>query len=221
MPVLLQSDLENSLQIDVGSEPDTTVAWYIAASQGLAEDYTERHFDYDATKVEVFDGNGRGTILHLDLWPIASVASVVESGVTLTVNQGFIIYDDDGYLLRTSGGGRLARAWRNQRRGITVTYAGGYQVDQTGDGAVLPTGLKTVLTRITARLFHSGAMFAANPVGAGSLQAISLDGIGSQNFGSSVFGAAASPVGPSSSDSPALLGEEMIALDKYANPGIA
>ncbi len=219
MPVLLQSDLENSLQIDVGSEPDTTIAWYIAASQGLAEDYTERHFDYDATKVEVFDGDGQRTILNVDLWPIASVASVVESGVTLTVNQGFIIYDE--YLLRTSGGGRLARAWRNQRRGITVTYAGGYQVDQTGDGAVLPTGLKTVLTRITARLFHSGAMFAANPVGAGTLQAISLDGIGSQNFGSSVFGAAASPVGPSSSDSPSLLGEEMVALDKYANPGIA
>ncbi len=221
MPVLLQSDLENSLQIDVGTEPDLTVAWYIAAAQGMAEDYCERHFDYDAAKVEVFDGDGRLTILHLDLWPIDSVASVVESGVTLTVDQGFIIYDDRGYLRRTSGGGRLQRAWRNHRRGITVTYAGGYQVAQTGDGATLPTALKTALTRITARLFHSGAMFAANPVGAGSLQAVSLDGIGSQNFGGSVFGAAATPVGPSSSDSPALLAEEMKALDPYTNPGLA
>jgi hypothetical protein len=208
MAIILQADLENLLQIDVGAEPDSTVAWYIAAAQAAAEQYCHRHFDYNAGEVETLDGDGQATIIQVDRWPIISVASIVESGVTLTAGTDYLGYFASGTIRRTSGG-RIKRAWRNDLQGIVVTYDGGYQEEQAGDGATAPSDLILAITRIAGRLFKSGAQ----PVG-GVPSSVTLEGIGSIGY------AASKVTAPVLITDLVLVADEKAGLDPYMNPGI-
>ena len=215
MAITTQLNLEHHLQIDVGSEPDTTVTYYRDTAQAMAEDFCERFFDYATAQVDTLDGDGQKSIIQVSRWPIVTLTSVTESGVTLTVDEGFVAYLTQGLLIRTSGGGRVERPWRNHLRGIVATYDGGYQVAQTGDGATAPDSLIDTLTRIAGRLFLAGTHDLA-----GVASQVSLDGVGAVTYRPPVFGGSATPIGPSSSDSPALLAEEKEALAPYVNPGI-
>ncbi len=205
MPIINQLDLENLLQIDVGSEPDSTVTSYLIQAQAAAEAYCQRHFDYALANVETFDGDGREAIIQVDRWPIDTVTTVVESGVTLTVDQDYILYTDNGWVMRTSGGARQSRGWRDHRRGIVITYDGGYILEGGGAGALTPDDLTLAITRIAGRLFRSGAAPVAGPV-----SAVTLDGIGSTRYAGTI-----------TLTDLVLLEEEMAALDPYSNPGLA
>ncbi len=208
MAIILQADLEHLLQIDVTAEPDNTIAWYIAAAQGAAEAHCERHFDYDAASIETYDGDGKASLIQLDRWPIDTVATVVESGTTLTVATDYLIYTAEGWIRRTSGG-RVARGWRNDLQGVVITYAGGYQIDQTGAGATAPSDLLLAIARIAGRLFKSGAQ----PV-EGTPSSVSLDGIGSVTYAASAGDA------PVIVTDLVLLDEEKAGLAPYVNPGL-
>jgi len=205
MAIINQLDLENLLQIDVTTEPDSTVTSYLVQAQAAAEAYCQRHFDYATTNIETFDGDGREAIIQVDRWPIDTVTTVVESGVTLTVDQDFILYTDNGWVMRTSGGARQSKGWRDHRRGIVITYDGGYILEGGGAGAATPDDLTLAITRIAGRLFRSGAAPVAGPV-----SAVTLDGIGSTSYAGTI----------TLTDLP-LLDEEKAALDPYMNPGLA
>lgn len=203
MAIILQSDLENLLQINVTAEPDTTVAWYIAAAQAAAETYCHRSFDYAAATVETLDGDGQSTIIQLDRYPVITLTSVVESGTTLTSGTDYVSYLTTGIVKRTSGG-RIVRAWRNDLQGIVATYDGGYQVDQAGDGATAPSDLVHAITRIAGRLFKTGAAPISGPA-----LTVTLDGIGGVTYANV----------DSLVDLP-LLHEEETMLIPYLNPGL-
>ncbi len=205
MAIINQLDLENLLQIDVTAEPDSTVTSYLVQAQAAAEAYCQRHFDYDTSNIETFDGDGKQVIIQVDRWPIDSVATVVESGVTLTVDQDYILYVDNGWVMRTSGGARQSRGWRDHRRGIVITYNGGYVLEGGGSGAATPDDLTLAITRIAGRLFRSGSAPVAGPV-----SAVTLDGIGSTRYAGTI-----------TVTDLVLLDEEKAALDPYANPGLA
>ncbi len=211
MAIINQLDLENLLQIDVTAEPDSTVTSYLVAAQAAAEVYCQRHFDYATTNVETFDGDGWSAIIQVDRWPIDTVTTVVESGVTLTVDQDYILYTDRGWVMRTSGGARQARGWRDHRRGIIITYDGGYEAPTPAGGATVPDDLTLAITRIAARLFRSGS----GPIAGGPISSITLDGIGSVGY------AASSVTAPVKVTDLVLLDEEKEALDPYSNPGLA
>ena len=206
MAIINQLDLEHLLQIDVTNEPDSTVTSYLVAAQAAAEAYCQRHFDYATSNVETFDGDGKQAIIQVDRWPINTVASVVESSVTLTVDQDYILYVDNGWVMRTAGGARQSRGWRNHRRGIVITYNGGYVLeDGQGSGADTPDDLILAVTRIAGRLFRSGAGPIAGPVAA-----VTLDGIGSTSYAGTI-----------TVTDTVLLDVEKAALDPYMNPGLA
>ncbi len=211
MAIINQLDLENLLQIDVTAEPDSTVTSYLVAAQAAAEAYCQRHFDYATGNVETFDGDGRAAIIQVDRWPIDTVTTVVESGVTLTVDQDYILYTDNGWVMRTAGGARQSRGWRDHRRGIVITYDGGYVLEGGGDGAATPDDLTLAVTRIAGRLFRSGA----GPIAGGPVSSTTLDGIGSVGY------AASRVTAPVAVTDLVLLDEEKAGLDPYMNPGLA
>ncbi len=204
MAIINQLDLENLLQIDVTAEPDTTVTSYLLAAQAAAEAYCQRHFDYATANVETFDGDGREAIIQVDRWPIDVVTTVVESDVTLTVDQDYILYDDNGWVMRTSGGARQSKGWRDHRRGIVINYDGGYVLEGGGSGAATPDDLTLAITRIAGRLFRAGSTPIAGPV-----SAVTLDGIGSTSYAGTI-----------TITDTVLLDEEKPALDPYVNPGL-
>ena len=204
MAIINQLDLENLLQIDVTAEPDSTVTSYLVAAQAAAEAYCQRHFDFATGNVETFDGDGNTAIIQVDRWPIDTVTTVVESSVTLTVDQDFILYTDNGWVMRTAGGARQAKGWRDHRRGIVITYDGGYVLEGGGSGAATPDDLTLAVTRIAGRLFRSGAAPIAGPV-----STVTLDGIGSTSYAGTI-----------AITDLVLLDEEKAALDPYANPGL-
>lgn len=205
MAIINQLDLENLLQIDVTAEPDSTVTSYLAAAQAAAEAYCQRHFDYATGNVETFDGDGKAAIIQVDRWPIDTVTTVVESGVTLTVDQDYILYTDNGWVMRTAGGARQSKGWRDHRRGIVITYDGGYILEGGGSGAATPDDLTLAITRIAGRLFRSGSAPIAGPV-----SAVTLEGIGSTRYAGTI-----------TVTDLVLLEEEKAALDPYMNPGLA
>ncbi len=144
-------------------------------------------------------------IIQVDRWPIDTVTTVVESDVTLTVDQDYILYVDNGWVMRTSGGARQAKGWRDHRRGIVITYDGGYVLEGGGSGATTPDDLILAVTRIAGRLFRSGSAPVAGPVAA-----VTLDGIGSTRYAGTI-----------TLTDLVLLDEEKAALDPYLNPGLA
>lgn len=210
MAIINQLDLENLLQIDVTAEPDSTVTSYLVAAQAAAEAYCQRHFDFATANVETFDGDGKAAIIQVDRWPIDVVTTVVESDVTLTVDQDYILYVDNGWVMRTAGGARQSKGWRNHRRGIVITYDGGYILEGGGSGAATPDDLTLAVTRIAGRLFRSGS----GPIAGGPVSSTTLDGIGSVGY------AASRVTAPVAVTDLVLLDEEKAGLDPYMNPGL-
>ncbi len=204
MAIINQLDLENLLQIDVTAEPDSTVTSYLIQAQAAAEAYCQRHFDYATTNIETFDGDGNTAIIQVDRWPIDTVTTVVESGVTLTVDQDYILYTGNGWVMRTAGGARQAKGWRDHRRGVVITYDGGYVLEGGGAGAMTPDDLILAVTRVAGRLFRSGSAPIAGPV-----SSVTLDGIGSTSYSGTV-----------TVTDLVLLDEEKASLDPYMNPGL-
>jgi hypothetical protein len=170
-----QLDVEQKLQWDVTSEPDTTVTALIADAQAHIEAEVGRTLE-SAARTETFDG-GRVT-LFLKYWPVTAIATVTEDGVSLTVDDDFKFYEN-GKLIRVSGGYRVA--WKTlKRQAIDVAYTGGFK---TPDHDSQLEHLGSLCAEVVARAFRKGAENAALPAGAaGAIQSVSLEGSDSVTY---------------------------------------
>jgi hypothetical protein len=123
---------------DLVTEAEVTAAWpgfdtlddgekaaLISAASAAIERYCRRTFEEDEV-TERFDGNGRPRVW-LSRRPVASVASVVANGETLTA-EDYSFNPETGELFRGDGRTepRHVMGFPRGTRNITVTYTGGY-----------------------------------------------------------------------------------------------
>ena len=151
-----KSDVETTLQLTAGTITDALANVLIPGAQSAIERFVRRSLEA-ADRVSTLDGNGTIELL-LPSWPINSVTSVVEDGVTLVEGTDFEVYTDR--LIRVRSG--RDRSWVRKRKAITVSYNGGYNP--------IPEALRDICVRIVARAYQAGAAFAATADAAGIRQ---------------------------------------------------
>ena len=176
MALCTQLDVEQKLQWDITSEPDTTVTALIADAQAHIEAEVGRTLE-DATHTETFDG-GRVALL-LKYWPVTAITSVTEDTTVLTATTDFL-WKENGRVIRVSGGDQTF--WRTYKpQSIVVVYDGGY-VSPDHDSQLEHLG--SICAEVVARAFRLGAKNAAVPVtaGAGGVQSVTLDGRGTISY---------------------------------------
>ena len=69
---------------------------------------------------EEYDGSGR-SYMYLPHYPVTTLTTVVEDGITLTASTDFYSDLDNGILYKASGG-----KWTTSQEGVAVTYVAGY-----------------------------------------------------------------------------------------------
>lgn len=220
MALILQADLEALGQVDFGNEPDTAVTLYIAAAQAAVEGYCGRSLERQVGRVDTLDGTGM-PLIGLPLYPVETVASVVEDGDTLTVNEDFLLYPERGALLRLDGSTDREWWWDWRRQSVVVTYTAGYA---DGEAFPVPDDLRWVIANVALRLFKAEAAWAASPAAAtGNLASLTLDGVGSYSYSqpapAAVTGGQSGQAAAGSS--PALTPGEKLALSRYRRRHIA
>lgn len=185
MALCTQLDVEMRLQWDITVEPEAVVTMLIADATSLIESELRRPAE-SGNRVETFDG-GYWT-LFLTNWPVTTMTTVVEDGVTLTVNTDFK-WSSTGKLIRVSGG--YQTAWKTTKPdSIVVTYVGGYLA-----GPEL-NHLGAICAEMVARAFRKGADNATIAVGAsGAIASVTLAGSDSVTYTDST-GSSTSGSGP-------------------------
>lgn len=181
MALCTQLDVEMRLQWDITAEPEAVITALIADATGIIESELRRPVE-SAGRVETFDGGGWS--LFLTNWPVTTMTTVVEDGVTLTVNTDYK-WTATGKLIRVSGG---YQTWwtATKPQSIVVTYTGGY-IAATHVSEF--NHLSSICAEMVARAFRKGADNAAVPVGAsGAITSVSLAGSDSITYGSSSGG---------------------------------
>jgi len=210
-----QSDVEHRLQWDITAEPETVVTELIAHAQALIESEVGRPLESDDYTGELHDGHV-GAIF-LEHWPVTAVSDVTEDGTTLAAGDDYIFYEDDGRLVRVSGGHQIA--WLTRKlQAISVDYTGGFV---SPDHELELDHLKTLCTEVVARAFRQGAASAVAPAGAGlgGINAVSIEGSDSVTFGA--VGGETIELGGGLSRFVFLLDDEKRQLVQYQTPPIA
>lgn len=183
MSLCVQADVEKFLQIDISAEPEPAVTMLIENAQAVIETYCDRTFEAESSITETLDGPGIERLL-LSKWPITTVTSVTEDGVTLTVADDYLIYANTGELAR--GSSTTRRNWTSNRQAVTVVYDAGY--------TDVPHDIRDVCTRMVARAFQAASAFANAPAGASSIREISLEGSDSVKYSKAVWDVASAAV---------------------------
>lgn len=160
-----QSDVEAIIQVTFGDPADSIVAFLIGIATARIETLVDRTFADEAGIIETLDGGGRST-LYLSKWPVSTITSVVEDGVTLTANEHYLAYMDRGKLVRGTSSSRWR--WTYNRQGVVVTYDGGY--------ATIPADIVGVCAGLVGRMFLAAAALANTSVDALALESVSLEG---------------------------------------------
>ena len=166
MVLAVQADVQNILQTVFTNQPESVITDLLGRASAMVETYLHRNVEENAGEVETLDGHGARTTLFLVRTPVTAVASVVEDGVSLTLTDDYLFYED-GRLVRTADGNRDLW-WDPKRQSIVVTYTGGY--------ATIPRDIADTTARLVARWFQAGAAYAAAPDSAGAVKSIALDG---------------------------------------------
>lgn len=212
MALCTQLQLEQIGQVDITAEPDAAVTYYRDVATAMIVNYCQRNLEYAAGNAETFDGGEYS--VQVERWPIATLTSVVENGITLTSGTDYQADLATGIITRTGGAGRYRKRFRNYLRTVVVTYDGGYG----SPGPAVPDALSHVCARIAGRIFRAGAAWAAAPSGAsGSITSIALDDVGTLSYAAPITTADGRADGISMSDSAYLLEDEKRALDQYRN----
>lgn len=205
MALCTQLQLEQIGQVDITAEPDAAVTYYRDVATAMIVNYCQRNLEYAAGNAETFDGGEYS--VQVERWPIATLTSVVENGITLTSGTDYQADLATGIITRTGGAGRYRKRFRNYLRTVVVTYDGGYG----SPGPAVPDALSHVCARIAGRIFRAGAAWAAAPSGGSELRQITLQDVGALQFAPSSVAAI------EMSDEVFLLKDEMIALNEYRN----
>lgn len=181
MALCTQADVEKKLQWDITAEPDAVITSLIADAQAMIEGEMGRALE-SGSHIDTF--NGREWSVFLTHWPVTAVATVVEDGVTLTVDDDYRWYTS-GKLVRVSGTSQIY--WPSYLpASLVVTYTGGYTA-----GSKELEHLGSICAEVVARAFRKGAANAAIPAGAtGAIQSVSLEGSDSVTYASESGGTA-------------------------------
>ena len=128
---------------------DAALADRIAQASTAIESYCQRVFARENIQ-EVFRPEAALRSIILARGPVASIASIVADGTTLTPTTEFEFDARAGLIYRLLDDTRAA--WRERK--ITVVYAAGYTLPDTGAGADLPQDIRRacVLTVASAHL---------------------------------------------------------------------
>jgi len=194
-------DVADFLQIEIVD------ADQVAGCQRAIEEATEVIRNYCHQQIDLveddaytFDVPAARYNLLLPELPVVSVASVVEDGETLTV--------DDDYKLANYGQlVRIGQCWEEGIQIVTVTYTHGYDAYDA-----LPDDIVGVATRAASRAFQAG-LRAADSDGVPGVAAKAL-GDYSVSFGAEGGGSAGEGVMGASAARMLLLSEKDI-LDRY------
>lgn len=208
MALCTVADLEAFTQTDITNQTDPTILLYIGAAQSSIETFCDRKFDRSVGQVDTLDGQGDRTI-RLDRYPIETMTSIVEDGVTLTAGEDFVFYEN-GRLTRLAGSTEVEGYWSTRRQSVVVTFTGGFE---DGQAFGVPDDLRKVCATVAARSFLAGLGNADGPSGgvSGPVSGLTLEGVGSVKYATSASGME----GQSAGDAPALLGSEKNALSRY------
>lgn len=163
MAVVVPTDLESILHIDIGNNSDPKVVAIIARAQDAVEGVLGRKIEQTEV-VDTFRGNFRALIL--SAWPVISIDSVEEDGVALTVDDDFR-FDENGVIVRYRNGD--PRIWERTDGDVVVTYDAGFISTHVGY-----RDLAGVVLRVAGRMFQAAVAFAAAPDGADALRQESL-----------------------------------------------
>lgn len=216
MALCTQADMEKLGQVDFTNEPDAAVSLYIGMAQSLVEAYCDRPFDRQVDRVDTLDGSAQAS-LFLPLYPVQSITSVVEDGVTLTPGTDYLLYASRGQLVRLQGNNDRVWWWDYKRQSVVVTYTAGY--DDAEAGYEVPDDLRMVCASIALRIFKAEAAWAATPAAAsGPVTAVTLDGVGSYSYGATSSSGVSGEVQgtqQAGGSGPALTPAEKQALSRY------
>lgn len=169
MALSTQTQVEQLLQINFGSDTDEACAQYIAFADGLIVSYIGFNPEADAARTETHDPTWTD-----ELWverpPIRAVTSVTVDGTALSLSDtsGYLWYES-GRLLRTG------HVWSSDPQGIVVVYDAGY--------ATVPADISFVSASIAARMMQAGASALPEGGSLAGVKSISLDGSDSVSFG--------------------------------------
>lgn len=136
------ADIEAFLQIEIDTSAKVTAAERaLVAATAAIKNYCKQDFEQVADDVEVFDVEPGTRRLFLSQLPVTAVATVVEDGETLVV--------DDDYKLGSHGIlHRIGQDWEDGIQIVTVTYTHGY--------STIPDDVVDVCTRAAARAYQAG-----------------------------------------------------------------
>lgn len=146
LDVLTLAEARTALRQGAGTANDTVIANLVTAAslrldQGVGPIVTRTIVGdtYDGLSAEWAPGRG-GSIIQLRSWPVGTVTTVTEDGVTLA-DTGWYIDTETGQLFRILG--RVDYPWSAGRDNVAVTYTAGRFTDTASvdwfykEGAVL------------------------------------------------------------------------------------
>lgn len=133
------ADLADFLQIEI-SPADLSAIQAITDATAVIKAYTNQTLDKVTDDTETFD-NVFGNKLYLRQFPVISVTSVIENGITLVDGIDFKL-GNHGVLYR------LNALWSYGIQNIVVTYTHGY--------AVVPDIARIVCMRVASRVYQAG-----------------------------------------------------------------
>jgi hypothetical protein len=176
------ADIEAFLQLTITTPVQTaSAAMALKDASAAIRNYTHQYLDYVADEDITLDSTG-GTRLFLPQLPVLSVASVIEDGETLVV--------DDDYKLGLFGIlHRMGNRWVSGIQLITVTYTHGY--------LTIPDDIVAVCVRAASRAYQAGLKAADSEgiPGIASKQlgdfSVSFQSEGGGGVGEGVLGASA------------------------------
>jgi len=130
------ADLATFLQRDLSAVDTATASLLLDLASAAIRDYTGQTLSLVSNDVVTLDPP-QGSRLFLPELPVASVASVVLNGTTLTVattanTSGYYVYPNEGYIQYGYGygygyrSGSWGGAWGWAPRSVVVTYSHGY-----------------------------------------------------------------------------------------------
>lgn len=164
MTLCTTADVEALLQGDIEPENDPKVVALLEMATELIELEVGRPVDDVEERTDRWTlGAGAAlTPILLPRWPVASIASVIEDGTSLTVDQTYTADLEAGIVSRIYDAAGVAYPW-TAGKVISVTYT-----------PAVPRGLRTICAQAVARAFKAGRDYATKPAVLSGLRQLTI-----------------------------------------------
>lgn len=212
------ADLKVYLKLTGDASFDTLLEILINHVSTTFDKITLRNLAEQTYTLQLYDGNNKRR-LYLKHYPINLVSAITEDDVALTegVDEDFVIYQNEGYLLRQDGN------WsKDDPQNVSITYKGGYAAisrmnfdagsEEPAIGATLTStsgsGVVTVV-KLTSGIWGSGT--AAGQIEFASITGEFLDNEDVDISGGNTDVMVVNEPGGSAKDSPGIPGDLKLA----------